>query len=223
MAVNFLPISSMGSIPRAIPGINPNPCPDQFRGEYNKGIFKPAAPLNRLGVDYNSSPGQTTYIGNIPIVNPVIAVVLESPHKDEYNAGVPLGPARGTTGRLFDSKFQNIFSQSVLNRHYLSTTYDVILINGVQFQCSLGLPLSNSNNKLNRDANWLNIFNNHGGSADIVDRLQSLNPALIINLCTKGYSNLQMILDRRLRFALSYPYTYGTHPSTWNFLYAKIF
>ena len=110
MAVNFLPVSSMGSIPRAIPGINPNPCPDQFRGEYNKGIFKPAAPLNRLGVDYNSSPGQTTYIGNIPIVNPVIAVVLESPHKDEYNAGVPLGPARGTTGRLFDSKFQNIFS-----------------------------------------------------------------------------------------------------------------
>lgn len=223
MAVNFLSATSMISIPRAMPGINPNPWPDQHRGEYDKGIFKPDAPLKQLDIDYNSSLGQTTYAGNLPIVHPVIAVVLESPHKDEYNAGRSFDLERGTTGRLFDSKFQNMFSQSVLNHHYLSAVYDVILVNAVQFQCSLGLPLNNSNNKLNRDVNWLNIFNNHGGYADIVDRLKALRPVLILNLCSKGYSNLQMILDRQLRSALSYPYTYGTHPSTWNFSYAKIF
>lgn len=176
-----------------------------------------------MNVDYNSSPLPTTYSGNVSIVNPVIAVVLESPHKSEYTMGLPLGPARGTTGRLFDRKFPKLFSNSIWNSHFLSATYDVILLNGVQFQCSLGQPLNNIINRQVRDNNWIDIFNNYGGNVDIVDRLNALNPVLIINLCTKGYSNLQMILDRQLKANFNCPNTLGTHPSTWNFPYARIF
>lgn len=223
MADNFLSTRSLLNITNSIHGLNSNPCPDQFRGTYSNGTFTPAPQSNRLNVDYNSSPLQTTYIGNISIANPVIAVVLESPHKSEYNARIPLGPARGTTGRLFDSEFQRLFSNSVWSSHFFNATYDVILLNGVQFQCSLGHSLNNIINRQTRDNNWLDIFNNYGGNVDIVNRLNALNPALIINLCTKGYSNLQMILDRQLNANFSCPYTYGTHPSTWNFSYAQIF
>ena len=223
MAVNFLSSVGATNITTSILGINPNPCPDQFRGNYTNGVFTSTSQATMLDVDYNSLPMKTTYKGNVPIVNPVIAVVLESPHKSEYNMGLPLGPAKGTTGRLFDNEFTRMFSTSMLNSHFLSGNYDVILLNAVQFQCSLGQPLNNNNNKQVRDRNWLNIFNNHGGAIDIVNRLKALNPALIINLCTKGFSNLQLILDRQLRANFSCPYTYGTHPSTWNFPYARIF
>ena len=68
---------------------------------------------------------------------PTIVVVLESPHKDEFNnQNFPNGnPALGKTGEMLQKYFENILRKNI---SYLPDNYRVILMNSIQFQCSLG-------------------------------------------------------------------------------------
>lgn len=199
------------------------PCPDAYFANLVEGKL---LPLNndkktRDFIDYNIRNQCTTK--NKVKLNNVIAIILESPHIYEFeNNTTPKGPACGTTGRLFFDKFLNLLDASNL-REFLSGEYNLVFVNSVQYQTSCGLKLSDNKNKIKRDENWEKVFIDNGGEADLKNRLDALKPVCIMNLCTKGLKNLQLEVDRSiLRYYHDGIYTYGSHPSTWNFSYAYI-
>lgn len=151
----------------------------------------------------------------------VIAIILESPHVDEFANYV--APAMGRTGDYFFSHFNRLFAQSCL---YASLSknidYDMVFVNSVQYQTSCGaVPLSKYCNKKRRDKNWVNIFQS-SSSSDLKKRLNALRPVLVLNLCTKGIENLNSMVDTEIRPLYGTSYTVGNHPSYWNHPNAKI-
>ena len=187
---------------------------DQIVGQLTNGIYTSLP--KRIDIDYQQSQN-TKFITNV-VTSPIV-IVLESPHRHEYINGVPVGPAQNTTGTLFKNKFDALISKSVVFNTISTGYHDVIMLNSVQYQCSLGHALKTNANKCLRDQIWNNCFQN-GCSQDITDRISAIKPVCVINLCTKGFINLQLILHTQIsQFA---NYTYGTHPSTWNFSYAYI-
>lgn len=131
-----------------------------------------------------------------PNVTKKIALILESPHKREYNYNhtnntfTPNGPAIGTTGRNINGKLQ---VRSNLTSNLVSTeVYEVKLINSVQFQCSLFHYLLAYQN-LSHDAKITRkvfrcLFNKLKGNlrADLLIELNRYCPDIIFNCCTSS-------------------------------------
>ncbi|NLZ37257.1 MAG: hypothetical protein GX897_07255 [Clostridiales bacterium] len=186
-------------------------CPDQLVGKMVDGDF---IEVCRQNIDYQTMSGKN-YVNN-KLSSP-IAIVLESPHRDEFDAnGYPIGPAMGSTGTLFFKNFVKAINKSN-NINLKSGTYDIVLINSIQYQCSLGENLDkNDDNQKQRDINWILCFI-HEDSCDIERRLKALSPFATINLCTKGkgsgLSNLRQLLERKIGSMINY--TSGNHPSSW--------
>lgn len=108
-----------------------------------------------------------------------IAIILESPHKEEYNnENFKPAPALGTTGTNLSNYFQEIIN-SVENLE--DGEYRIILMNAIQYQCSLGLPT----NKY-RDKMFLKLWLEEEFEIDFISRLEKYNPDVILNFCTKG-------------------------------------
>ena len=113
---------------------------------------------------------------------PTIVIILESPHKDEFNnQNFPNGnPALGKTGKMLQEHFKAILRKNISE---LPNNYRVILMNSIQFQCSLGeVP------KKYRDYMWLSLWfgTNNLFKNDFICRLNSYNPSYIFNFCTIG-------------------------------------
>lgn len=104
-----------------------------------------------------------------------VLLVLESPHKDEYNQFSPK-PANGSSGRNIAKYFLHVKGFSGF------AEYGLILINAVQYQCSRG-----DDTKIERDKCFRHIWNN-GGRTDFMERLKAvrINRDVIVNACTKG-------------------------------------
>ena len=86
-----------------------------------------------------------------------MAIVLESPHKDEFSStGVPIRPANGITG----SKINLLLAQVINNRSpkgiNKSIIYKVYLVNSIQYQTSCYQAL---HNYPDYNANWHTIRN----------------------------------------------------------------
>ena len=195
-----------------------SPCPDQYFANLENGSL---IEKNREDIIYNKDKKATLVNGTI--LNNIIAIVLESPHTNEFdNNGLPIGPAMGVTGKRFIREKKGFidFISSSSVKYILKGNYKLVYVNSIQYQTSLGKKLSEINNKITRDDIWISIFEEHGGKVDLKKRLNALNPVLIINLCTKGLKNLQLYVNNEIK-TLS-KYTFGTHPSTWNFSYAYI-
>lgn len=115
-----------------------------------------------------------------------IVIILESPHKDEYNKiKNVIAPALGTTGCNLDDGFVDKLNNFMTANNSIikDGIYHVVLMNAVQFQCSMGLkPIVG---KI-RDENFLSLW----ASDDIVEsfkkRLKKYQPNIIINCCTNG-------------------------------------
>lgn len=194
------------------------PCPDQYFGDLTGGQFVIRV---REDIEYHENLTASGVRGTK--LDNVIAIVLESPHKNEFGVnGLPKGPAMGTTGNFFSRNnrgFIDFVSNSSVS-YILNGIYKLIYVNSVQYQTSLGMSLKKNSNRNNRDNIWLSVFNKDGGDIDLKKRINALKPELIINLCTKGVKNLQLYVDNTI--SAPYKYTFGTHPSTWNFSYAYI-
>lgn len=110
-------------------------CPDQsvgiVKGACAPGEFKRA----KIVEDYK---GITDAAGRI-------ILVLESPHDQEYvlklGKWTARGPAHGCTGCQIRDKFREIF-----NGKFSVDNYELILVNAIQYQCSLGRRLSGKGN-----------------------------------------------------------------------------
>ncbi|MHC1714860.1 MAG: hypothetical protein AB9858_04590 [Acidaminococcaceae bacterium] len=194
---------------------NNNPCQDQKIGILDKGKF--TIDSERMDIDYLSNNSI------IPVlINPIV-VILESPHKKEFINKIPQGPAQGHSGRLFKNKFEKLIQNSHLYNNLSNIKADVVLVNAVQFQCSLGHKLNNIENKRLKDKYWTKCFDS-GCNEDLIDRISAINPIAILNLCTKGCDNLQMKLHDYIKESKlqKINYSLGSHPSTWNFRNAYI-
>lgn len=190
------------------------PCPDQIFGRMIGKNYTPALIADRQDIEYIDNHEE-----DAPPVSPIV-IVLESPHTSEYQGTKPVGIAHGRTGNFFNSKFMELMKNTDIYQNIKDDDiHDVVLVNAVQYQCSLGLPLNKYANKLQRDKIWLSCFGLRC-AADLRDRISALEPFAVVNLCTKGVKNLQLVLHERI---CDFPnYMYGTHPSTWNFDYAYI-
>ena len=125
-----------------------------------------------------------------PTNDSVMILVLESPHKDEYDhTHKALGPAYGETGDNINTYLADILNvailNSVLNNQCSLTKYDLILVNAVQHQCSFG-----ANPLLFRDAMFLYYWEKEYYRKDFSKRLTKViskyNSCIVVNCCTQG-------------------------------------
>lgn len=186
------------------------PCMDQIcgwidtNGNYNS-IRKWKTKFN---VDYLSN--RTAVCRGKAIKSPIV-VILESPHVDEFDAsGTPKGPAQGKTGNRFDKYFEQLINSSSVSNVIGTESHAVVLVNSVQYQCSLGKQPLKGKNRSDCDKNWKSCFN-AGGNTDLVNRLNALKPVAVINLCT---ASLKKDVDQQICHFSNY--TCGYHPASWH-------
>lgn len=137
---------------------------------------------------------------------PVIALVIESPHVDEffvkqqegYKERKPPRPAMGDAGENLEkyilgnlAKYQCINDQKEDGAYFVTSSrltqgkYRLYLVNAVQYQCSLG-KLGKGSITKERKNRIVNEFFNKYGKDCFVNRLKKIQPKIIINCCTKG-------------------------------------
>lgn len=139
-----------------------------------------------------------------------VLLILESPHKCEFKPAEDPGPAKGATGRNIRTHLMKALGGKALSGRGL------ILVNAVQFQCSLGLPTSEA-----RDAVFREVWA-AGGEEAFRKRIQKLyrDGDCVVNCCTRGNTKgdvLRDLVHRALVAALP-PGTEvlrRTHPSSW--------
>ncbi|XTR36473.1 hypothetical protein ACQQ2T_07865 [Paraclostridium tenue] len=155
-------------------------CDDEMIGtlEYNKGEYE-----FKLRDDYETEIIRPSDYDKYPytISNyKKLVVVLESPHIDEFKCELGNRPANGETGKRFRNNFDLI-----INNKYSSSlqpdNYIIYLVNSIQYQCSLGFKPDSF-----RDYVWLELWKNKDIRDDFVGRIDSIDPDIIINCCTKG-------------------------------------
>ena len=207
------------------------PCPDQYVAmiKVTKGKIVEFCPCFDFTIPENRS-SNSEILKNMSDV-PVIAVVLESPHKDEFKEDSAIGPAVGETGDNFRLFFEEMLESAIANRqlNLIHMKYRILFINPIQYQCSLGDATKNYRDDIftemwnYQDSNKQNIVQN-----DFMGRLQSHSPAIVINCCTKGNFKdneedkhlrklVQEAIDKKFSKSLkSTQLLKSTHPCCWN-------
>lgn len=201
----------------------------------------------KIEIDMNNNNGHIKYVEN-SIKNtsereslndklknedyPIIAIVLESPHIDEFKDGIsPLKNGFSST-QLFNylprilfnyiattSNQGNIFSRAT---HDIENgIYRVKLINAVQFQCSLGRKLSNKEYQKMKNDIVAKCLKNKRLKRDFFNRLNGAK--IIINCCTGQEKGKIAGLQKLVQNIIDKKYSdktrlYGYHPSSFHFL-----
>ena len=140
-------------------------CPDQYVGMLHQ--------LKSNAIDFpcRQLAEASCFNGKMAIL------ILESPHTREFVK--PVGPAKGSTGRLIRLYLHEILSA------YDNYDFGIFLVNAIQNQCSLG---RSPKRYPYRDVVFKTAWNSYG-QADFIRRLSSLanvREALVINACTLG-------------------------------------
>lgn len=136
---------------------------------------------------------ETNFIQNINDndITPIILIILESPHKDEYyyknDTLIPKMPAQGSTGRNIETHIIDV----IQNIQVTSGRYRIIISNPIPYMCSLGVFTVSLNSDIRNDV-WKKIWDitaqNNGKFVfqdDFLLRCQNYNPDYIINCCTR--------------------------------------
>lgn len=158
----------------------------------------------------------------------LIGIILESPHKDEYNLHntriSPIAPAQGATGRTINTEILDVIIKvarqinSLAIKFDLNEIIDIVILNPIPYQTSLAhihqQALSNSSYTTLRNNVWKCIWNTPGIQNDFLTVLSKFSSKdILINCCT---SELKKILDPWLQSQLHTPSPYlmtGHHPS----------
>ena len=184
-------------------------CPDQIIGE-----IKITNKNGTFFVEYQKSEKIKTLVaeknycrqdGKICTTeNDSCVLVLESPHKAEYETiaeeKLALGPAQGITGRNIEAYVANLLTIALNNKTIVvdikdnnSKTFDLVLMNAIQFQCSL-----EKKTKFYRDAMFHLCWQQSKIVDDFENRLANTvtDNSIIINCCTKGNFAKQLLKSK---------------------------
>lgn len=152
--------------------------------------------------EFNGKAWNSVPRPNSNVVFTKLALIVESPHKDEFdNLFNPLVPLNGLSGVKFSKnileKLKNWFANNV--NVNANTIVEINIINPVQYQTSLWHFLNgkiqynlsnypqNTYKKINaklRDAVWYFLFEICNLKGDFVRRIKTYNPDYIVNCCT---------------------------------------
>ena len=177
--------------------IESRPCPDQYVGLV--GEIRDEKKFSRKPI--SSRPDK-----------PALILILESPHIKEFDEklGSP-GPAKGPTGTNIAKYITEVYG--------LENAYEMplLLINAVQYQCSLGKPT-----KEHRDEVFQKTWEG-GGRSDFVDRMSKIYQKgdILVCACTKGNLSGGNELRRLVYLELLKAFPQDAllrrcHPTTWN-------
>lgn len=193
-------------------------CPDIYAGdfEFSNGnvniITNYIDPVTRKNNINNLSPDRHPNYKTI-------VIILESPHDNEYSDPSFINPALGPTGNKLDSLIISLINEVQKIDNILSDgNYRIILMESIQYQCSLGLDLTKEPNKVIRDKVFETIWNSNPSiKNDFVERLTSYMPDVIFNLSTKNVQDLvQNEVDFYCKKINKQIEVYqGYHPSSW--------
>ena len=155
-----------------------------------------------------------------------IVLLLESPHKDEYqfqNINCPIAPARGKTGENIHRCLGTVLS--CIETERIVPGCKVIISNPIQLQTSLhaihGKSVRVSKWGTLRDHVWRTLW---GGEEEYITqcflaRLRRYHPKVIINACTgdlKKNDSLKSLVNKVVREIFPNVPRYGAHhPSSW--------
>lgn len=198
-------------------------CPDIYAGEFEFSNGN----VNKITnyIDPNTRKKNIDKLS--PYKHPdykTIVIILESPHDKEYSDLSFINPALGSTGINLSSSIISLITNVQKNANILSAgKYRIILMESIQYQCSLELDLREYPNRVIRDAVFNAIWNlNQNGDDktknDFVARLASYMPDVIFNLSTKNVQDLvQNEVDFYCKKINKQIEVYqGFHPSSWN-------
>lgn len=134
--------------------------------------------------------------------NKRIIIILESPHKDEYSKGI-IAPAMGKTGKNIKDYLLKILDKKIENPKDNEKKYDVILMNAIQYQTSLGIDT-----EYFRDRVWLTLWNKGDLRKEFIKRLEGYDADIIFNFCTNGSheKDLIYILDKKTNSSMTFQY-----------------
>lgn len=145
-----------------------------------------------------------------------IVVVLESPHKDEYDPSFqPLEPLTGSR-RVFRAHLPSVLRE--ISRRVQGLRGIVVLSNPVQYQASLARILDSEKIvPAIRDAMWKELYGIARIRQDFLGRLRSYEPRVVINACTAKVKPqiTEDILQSGIAIAAHIVET--GHPSLWVF------
>ena len=190
-------------------------CPDIYAGEIINGNVN----VNTTWFDYASRLANSgSLLCNRNQHYKTIVIILESPHANEYENSCFINPALGTTGKNLQKYFGKLIKKLAKFEPYLNSgQYRIILMESIQYQCSLGIqPL----NIEIRDLVFSEIWNLKKTKDDFRERLSSYHPDIILNLCTKGKTKkelrklVQESIDSLCKNKKVKLYR-GGHPSGW--------
>lgn len=167
----------------------PNVCRYQFiksvNGEYNL--------LPNESKNVNKSAFSDVKIDDIKANEyPTIILILESPHKDEYDyfpKFTPKAPAQGVTGTQICEKFEKIINNHLDELELKDTEYRILIINPIPYQTSLYYCHQKGLIKNIRDFVWETLWKNGGYKSDFINILTNIEPDVVINACTKDFKN----------------------------------
>jgi len=109
-----------------------------------------------------------------------VLIILESPHIQEYSDINFISPALGKTGDNLQEYFTKQKLEALLGEEFLKPGYKVILMNSIQYQCSLGKTTA-----VCRDHIWIKCWFEFG-KTDFEKRISIYSPDVVFNFCTTG-------------------------------------
>lgn len=158
----------------------------------------------------------------------ILLLIIESPHKHEFNGEKANGPAFGAAGTRINNYLAKILEKEG-GIELDNSTYDLLLINIIQYACSLEQNLKLIKNKMLKDS-WNSSKKEF--KKDFKNRLAKILQAaeanhknvLIINCCTSTIAGIKSsvteiikeIIKETLKETNSVSIYSCHHPSTWN-------
>lgn len=175
-----------------------NACPDQFVGRVSE--------YDTTSTDFCE---RKPVFGSMLATGRAVVLILESPHKDEFVQ--PIGPAKGKTGELIRRHLSELVPKAW-------QPSNLILLNAVQHQCSLGHPT-----KVYRDQVFRIAWDSFGRQSfeRRLGELISLHEIYLVNACTRGskqntHEPLRSVVERSILSVLGRQSDlHLTHPASW--------
>jgi len=148
---------------------------------------------------------------------PTIALILESPHNDEYDYSgdnlTPIAPAQGITGKMVFAKLDELLNDSGYLDLFDKEEYRVIIVNPIPVQTSLiflhDSALSGVYKTL-RDKIWISLWENGNFKTEFNKILDEIKAEIILNCCT---SNLTSFVSSTIESKKKVLELH--HPSSW--------